>query len=137
MKFLYAIVISCCLSFSAIAEDEDLPAMAREINRIDCNNTESGIEDRECFIKGYPEAEMELNKTYQSAAKCLSAENLANLRKTENGWIKYRDGNAELEAYTDRFAQMHNAEIMAAKRDMDKVRILELKKIIAVDCNDD
>lgn len=105
-----------------------------------CDNAISDAEINECYNSKKIESEHNLNNEYSNAKKRISeaysssssdSENYINiLLESQRGWLKYRDGQCELESYlAEKGTVTHDSLYNKCLSRIDDLRIIQLKNM--------
>ncbi|WP_241640622.1 lysozyme inhibitor LprI family protein [Rosenbergiella epipactidis] len=113
-----------------------VPAFAKD----DCNNATSDAEINACYKASKADAEKQLNLEYGNAKKRIDAEYSASpadlqsytttLIDTQRGWLKYRDGQCNLESFmAEKGTITHDTLTDKCVARIDLERVAQLKSI--------
>lgn len=106
----------------------------------DCNNATSDAEINACYKVSKADAEKQLNQEYGNAKKRIDAEYSSSpadlhsytsiLTESQRGWLKYRDGQCNLESYiAEKGSVTHDTLMDKCVARIDLERVEQLKAI--------
>ena len=105
-----------------------LPAAAREVDGVDCNNAMAQNDMNICADRDFHKADAVLNKTYQDTIKGMDAHTLDLLRKAQRAWVAFRDGECTYESAENEGGSIYPMVYSGCLTRLTKLRIQQLKQ---------
>ena len=96
--------------------------------QINCANTKSSVEDKECAHRAYQSADKNLNQVYKPIFSSLTGKEKQHLINAQSNWIKFRDANCDFEVYQTRGGAASIVFLSNCLERMTRARTQELKE---------
>ncbi|HXJ78222.1 MAG TPA: lysozyme inhibitor LprI family protein [Candidatus Methylomirabilis sp.] len=116
----------CALGWPAHASAEDQPPRSATTAR--CENAQTTAAMRECELRRYQQADIEMTAAYQALMGQLDQIGRTKLRQAQRAWVKYRDAEADLQADAARGGTLAPLIRASALADLTESRREQLRK---------